>query len=94
MRQLQPMTARDFLQLVYYELDRSRAKYPGNENRFDALAYEFGEVMVECQLLRGQRPGASCENLRTELVQLAAMALRLAVEGDPRLGTDAKSEPV
>lgn len=64
-----------FLDEVMDELAFARNKFPGNELTMLALAEEFGEVAKA--LL--DEPWA---DLRKECVQLASMAIRLAIEGD------------
>lgn len=67
------------------EIERARENYPGNLHRVASLSCEYGEVMVEYQKLLGSRPGASIENMKAELLQVAAMAYRIITEGDPTL---------
>ncbi len=71
-------TPMDFLAEVEAEIYRARAKFPGNEHMYVALAEEVGEVANA--LLEGS------EGLRAECVQVAAMAMRLAEEGDADFG--------
>lgn len=65
-----------FLKAVEREVARARAAWPRNAHMYAALAEEVGEVARA--LLEGQGPDA----LRAECVQVAAMAMRLAEEGD------------
>lgn len=67
-----------FLREVEEEVARARAKFPGNAHQYAALAEEVGEVARA--LLEGS------DNLREECVQVAAMAMRLAEEGDGDFG--------
>ena len=58
------------------ELDRARAKFPGNEHLFAALGEETGELAREL-LENGTR-----KRIREEAIQVACVALRIADEGD------------
>jgi hypothetical protein len=51
------------------------------------LAEEFGEAAVEANQLRWNHEHASLENLRTELVQTAAVAAAIVEHIDELLGT-------
>lgn len=66
----------DFVALVLNEVEFARRKFPSNKVLFAALVEEVGEVAKALQ-------DETRERLISELVQVAAMALRLAVEGDP-----------
>lgn len=66
----------NFMQAVLQEVQRARKKFPTNELLFAALVEEVGEAAKSLQ-------DETREQLVAELVQVAAMALRLAVEGDP-----------
>lgn len=67
---------RPFLSDVQREVEQGRERFPGNGHLYVALAEEVGEVARA--LLDCERP----ESLRAECVQVAAMAMRLAEEGD------------
>lgn len=83
LRALLPQTgegARDsgidvFLSDVRAEFHRGRAKFPGNELKTVALSEEFGEL-VKAVL------DEAAADVRKEAVQLAAMCLRLVIDGD------------
>lgn len=66
----------DFIELLLDEVAFARSKYPSNDVLFAALVEEVGEVAKALQ-------DETRERLVAELVQVAAMALRLATEGDP-----------
>lgn len=66
----------DFVALVLSEVEFARRKFPSNKVLFAALVEEVGEVAKALQ-------DETRERVMSELVQVAAMALRLAVEGDP-----------
>lgn len=67
-----------FLFEVSTELVRARAKFPSNEGLLAALTEEVGEVAKAVM----EEPW---ENVRKECVQVAAVAMRLAEEGDTSL---------
>jgi hypothetical protein len=72
-----------FLTAVAHALASARVKYPGNKHRYVAFTGEVGEAMYAYEkFLKGT---GTIEELRGELVQAAAMACRLAVEGDSGL---------
>lgn len=64
-----------FLAEVRAEIARARAKFPGNSLQMVALTEEVGELAKA--LL--DEPD---ENVRREAVQVAAMAARVALDGD------------
>jgi hypothetical protein len=74
---------RTFLTAVAHALLAARAKYPGNRGRYIALTGEAGEAFYAMQKLMTQR--GTVPELALELRQVAAMACRLAVEGDAML---------
>ena len=61
---------------IQAEVTRARHLYPGNANRLAALMGEAGEA-ANALLKREGR-----DRVRAECVQVAAMAIRLAEEGD------------
>lgn len=65
-----------FAAAVAAEVARARAKFPGADHMYGALAEEVGEV-AKSLLEEHDR-----DDLRAECVQVAAMAQRLAEEGD------------
>jgi hypothetical protein len=69
------MTDQDFVEAVAAELARARAKFPGSEAANAALVEEVGEVSKALMY-------EPWDFLVKEAVQVAAMAQRLAVEGD------------
>ena len=64
-----------FLSDVRAEFHRGRAKFPGNELKTVALSEEFGEL-VKAVL------DEAAADVRKEAVQVAAMCLRLVIDGD------------
>ena len=64
-----------FLSEVRDELQRARAKFPGDTLQTVALAEEFGEL---CKAVLDE-PAA---RVRREAVQTAVMAARVALDGD------------
>jgi len=68
-----------FLGKVRNEVKRARDRFPTNTHQLAALTEEVGELnqaMIECGGL------SEAEDVYQEAVQVAAMALRVAVEGD------------
>ncbi len=74
-----------FLADVFAEVRRARAKYPQPNPQVAAIAEEAGEL---AQAMLHVREGKSThwDDVYVEAVQLAAMALRCASEGDETLG--------
>lgn len=72
------------LQNVYYELERARKKFPGNDDLLPALAEELGELS-QALLHQKHEPakGVTDIDICNEAIQVACVALRLATEGDP-----------
>lgn len=69
-----------FLRLVYAEVRRAQIKFPGTELVMTALTEEVGEL---AKALLDE----SWENVIKEAIQVAAMAMRVAVEGDPSMNS-------
>lgn len=74
----------DFLQAVAWTIHEARGRYPGGEHRHVAFTAEAGEAAHAVQKILTGRGSAG--ELQAELIQTAAMAARLAVEGDAGLG--------
>lgn len=70
----------DFATDVRHELERARAKFPTNENKAHALTEEAGEVIKA--LLEHKYESGIALDVYKECVQTAAMAQRVAEEGD------------
>lgn len=68
------------LQDIEAELQRARALYPGNGYTLAALAEEVGELNTA--MLRHARGYGSPDDIHRQAVQVAAMAIRVAEEGD------------
>jgi hypothetical protein len=82
---------RNFLRDVEHELRRARGKFPGSNLVLAALAEEVGEL---AQAMLKRRAGKMTDqDVWNEAVQVATMALRCAVEGDPSFNAVAYSEP-
>lgn len=83
------LTSESFLEETLKEVIRSSQKFPNSDLVFAALIEEVGELGQallerERHLRDGKRVGKwTHANLVAEAVQVAAMACRLAVEGDP-----------
>lgn len=72
------LTVDDFLRDVKAEVVRARAKFPEPDAVMTALTEEVGEL---AKALLDEPWG----RVYNEAIQVAAMALRVAVEGDPTL---------
>ncbi len=71
----------DFLSEVHSEVLRARTKFPSSRLVLAALTEEVGELaQAMLKVAAGKWPK---ERIRDEAVQVAAMALRVATEGDP-----------
>ena len=70
-----------FLNRVVDEMRAARVKFPTNKHMLAALTEEAGEV-ANALLERDYHKGTDI-SVWKECVQTAAMALRVAVEGDP-----------
>lgn len=67
------------------ELLRARSKFPAPNLNMCALTEEVGEL---AQALLHTRFGGRCAgwtNVRKEAIQVAVMAIRIALEGDPSI---------
>lgn len=60
---------------VEKEIEAGRREFPGNKNMLGALGEEFGE------LARALLEGDPAKR-REEAIQVAAVAIRIAIEGD------------
>lgn len=76
MKMLDPVGA--FLHRVEQEVERAKELFPDPAYLTVAFAEEAGETVKAAM-------GEPWENVYTEAVQAAAMACRLAVEGDPNM---------
>ena len=62
------------------EVERARKSFPGNAHQLTAMNEEVGELnqaMIQLEYEQG-----SAESVYKEAVQVAAMAIRVATEGD------------
>ncbi len=70
---------------IFEELANARAKFPAPNLNLAAPTEEVGEL---AQAMLHTKFGGRCagwNNIRTEAVQVAVMAIRCALEGDPSL---------
>lgn len=74
------MTDDQMISDIREELKRARASFPGNKYTNTALQEEVGELAKA--LLEHQNGLCLNEDVYREAVQVAAMAIRVAVEGD------------
>lgn len=82
-----------FIDQVFAEVERARAKWPGNRVQLAAFTEEVGEA-AKALLHHDYEPSPAglCANraeVWKELVQAAAMAVRVATEGDSSFSYDA-----
>lgn len=81
----------DFLADVNHEVYRAREKFPSSNCSLVALMEEVGELAQAC--LKVAAGKWSSGRIREEAVQVAAMAVRVATEGDPSLSAVSYTEP-
>ena len=74
-----PMNVSTFWNLVVYEICRARFLFPSNRGVTSAFMEELGEAIEAIAVDK------NTDDVQTELVQAAAMAARLALEGDPTM---------
>src|SRR5215471_13446166 len=86
-----------FTEDVLVELQRARRKFPSSYLVLAALTEELGELAQAMLYERAGKGNASGKDPKRhvwdEAVQVAAMALRVAVEGDPSFAASPYSEP-
>lgn len=70
------------LEEIHAELERARRKFPGENLNLAALVEEVGELSEALLETRYGGPKGGFHNIRKEAVQVAAMAVRIALEGD------------
>jgi hypothetical protein len=86
-----PDPVQDFLDEVADEVERAAMLHPGPNPNMAALTEEVGEVAQallearQSKLRFGVVMPADWEAIRTEAVQVAAMAFRIVSEGDPSM---------
>jgi hypothetical protein len=68
---------------IQEELNSARKVWPSPDNLTGALAEESGEAVKEAMHFYNGESSANRDNLTIECIQTAAMAIRLAEEGDP-----------
>lgn len=73
---------------VEHELGRARDKFPNPEHMMNALTEEVGELAKALlQINYEPAKGKTHEDVYEEAIQVAAMAIRVASEGDTTLPT-------
>ena len=80
-----------FLVDVHEEVNRARAKFPAPNPTVAALAEEVGEAAKAALHIR-EGKSTTWWDVYEEAVQVAAMACRLALEGDETIGAVPTSE--
>lgn len=76
--------SREFINEIQREVNKAREKFPSGEHNLAALVEEVGELH-RALLQQAQEPekGKTHEDVWGEALQVAAMATRVASEGDP-----------
>lgn len=82
-----------FLDKVQGEVVRARGKFPAPNLCFAALVEEVGELAQAMLKNAANVPGFGAQEVYDEAVQVAAMALRCAVDGDPSFFAIPYSDP-
>lgn len=78
-----PLRDARFLSDVALEAQRARDRFPNSRNLLAALTEEVGEL---AQALLDRDRGEACDaDVFKEAIQVAAVALRIALEGDTSL---------
>jgi NTP pyrophosphatase (non-canonical NTP hydrolase) len=67
--------------MIRDELKAAREAFPGKTHMLCALVEEVGEV-AKAMMEHDRKEGTSVQQVLREAVQVASMAIRLAVEGD------------
>ena len=80
LRQTQPADVY-FIAELKGEVIRARRKFPTNQHKLAALTEEVGEL-AQALIDRDRKQDALDAHVYAEAVQVAAMALRIATEGD------------
>ena len=75
-----------FIQDMIAEITRARAKFPGNGIMLVALMEEVGELAQAAMHIREGKHN-DWGRVHAEAVQVAAMAMRMATEGDASVAT-------
>ena len=65
---------------IRQEIEDTRQKFPGNHHKLAVLSEEVGELAQA--MLQHEYDGQPAINVYREAVQVAAMAIRVAIEGD------------
>ena len=63
------------------EIKGAQAKFPGNKHRLAALVEEVGELH-QAMLQHDHDGESTSQDIYKEAIQVAAMAIRIAIEGD------------
>lgn len=81
-----------FIECIIEEAQRARAKFPSSNLSLAALTEEVGEL---AKAMLHRRAGKAFDgDVWQEAVQVAVMAMRVAVEGDPSIDEADYSEPL
>lgn len=77
-----------FLESVRIEVGAAIEKFPQPNPTIAALTEEVGELAQAALHIREGKSGASWKSVYREAVQVATMACRMAIEGDPTIGAE------
>lgn len=75
-------TIQEFLVATAEEIEFAREKFPSNKHQLAALGEEVGELCNAMLEHDNGNPLGSVEHIVAEAIQVAAMAARVALEGD------------
>ncbi len=75
-------TIQDFLVATAEEIDAAQEKFPSNKHQLAALGEEVGELFNAMLEYDSGNPTVDVEHIVAEAIQVAAMAARVALEGD------------
>lgn len=73
-----------FLEAVYDEFDRAEKKFPSTHCALAALMEEVGELAQAMLHFHLEGKGSEMQ-IKKEAVQVAVMAMRIALDGDPSI---------
>jgi hypothetical protein len=69
------------MKMITDEVDAAREKFPGKTHMLAALVEEVGEL-AQAMMEHDRQQGTSVQEVLREAIQTAAMAVRVAAEGD------------
>jgi NTP pyrophosphatase (non-canonical NTP hydrolase) len=78
-------TTQIFIEDIGFEVERVRKKFPNSRRSFAALVEEVGELAQALLHVLEKPNDMNRTRIREEAIQVAAMACRVATEGDSSL---------